>query len=299
LSLNKKVGSLINKEIKNQKQIFTIDVEDYYHVVENNKGLIPVSAWDACDNLVEKNMMILLDTLEEHQSKATCFFLGYIAKRYPLLIKRTQERGHEIASHGMYHQLLHTMSQQKFIQDINYSKKLMEDLSGSEIIGYRAPCFSILEDTKTYYDELVKAGYRYDSSVFPATHDLATFIQIQSLGPYEVKTDFGSIMEIPISTVSLLKKRMCFFGGGYFRLFPYLLIDKMADKVIQENRPLILYLHPREIDPTHPRIKMSAKRYFKSYVNLKSVHSKLNQILFKHAFETIRYYMQNVLFKNA
>ena len=271
--------------------IFSIDVEDYYHVVDEETD-VPISQWDSLPNRVEANLYKIFDILDKHNSKSTCFFLGYIAKRYPHLVKEAVRRGHEIASHGMYHRLVYTLSQNDFITDISESKHLLEDISGTPVRGFRAPCFSVLEDNKHFFSDLAKVGYTFDSSVFPVKRDFGG-IQTTQYAPYSIETENGIIHEFPITVAELFHKHICFFGGGYLRLFPYNIINHMSKKVNKENRPVIFYIHPREIDPEHPRIKMSRMRYFKSYVNLKTVESKLNKILSDHHCINYKEYMKN------
>jgi len=257
--------------------IFSIDVEDYYHVLDDCE-VISLDQWDNCLPLVEKNFTKLLDQLDRNNTKATCFFLGYIAKRFPHLVKEAANRGHELASHGMYHKLITQMSRIEFKEDITESKKLIEDISGIQVKGFRAPSFSVHKDNDFFFEELVNAGYTYDSSVFPANHDFGGYF-LEDTSPFKINTLNGSIIEFPISVTDAFNKRLCYFGGGFLRLFPYLLISYMSKKVNKENKPVIYYIHPREIDPNHPRLKMSFKRYVKSYINLKTTTPKIEKIL--------------------
>lgn len=270
--------------------IFSIDVEDYYHVLDQNE-IISIAEWDNCLPLVEKNLHKLFDLLDENNVKSTCFFLGYIGKRFPNLVKEAVARGHEIASHGMYHQLINKMNQNQLRDDLVNSKKLLEDLSGQVVKGFRAPSFSVFSDNPYFFEELALAGYSYDSSIFPANHDFGGY-KLEDPSPFKIKTKNGIITEFPITIARLANKRLCFFGGGFLRFFPYFLIKSMANQVISEGRPIVFYIHPREIDPTHPRLKMSFKRSIKSYINLKTTEPKLNSILREFKCTSFKKYIE-------
>ncbi|HVN15926.1 MAG TPA: polysaccharide deacetylase family protein, partial [Anaerolineales bacterium] len=185
-------------------------------------------------------------------------------------------RGHEVASHGYAHQLIYTQTESEFFADISKTKKILEDLSGEAVLGYRAPGFSITKKTPWALPSLAKAGYKYDSSLFPAKRGHGYYLEAKL---YPFKIEDLQLYEFPITVANLFSRRICFFGGGYLRLFPYFLIQNMAKKVADENRPVIYYIHPREIDPNHPRLTMNLSRRFRSYVNLKTTEPKLRNIV--------------------
>lgn len=254
--------------------IMSIDVEDWFHILEL-ESTPDVEHWSQLESRVEANFIKLLDILEEQASKATCFFLGWVAEKYPRIVKEAAKRKHEIASHGYAHQLICTQSPNAFLQDVTKNKKMLEDISGEAVIGFRAPGFSITPETTWAFEQLCKAGYQYDSSLFPAKRGHGYFLG-SKLYPYKLEDmDF---YEFPLTVASFGPKKICLFGGGYLRLFPYFLIKIMAEKVEKEKRPVIYYVHPREIDPHHPRLKMNLKRRFKSYVNLNTTEKKLQKI---------------------
>jgi polysaccharide deacetylase family protein (PEP-CTERM system associated) len=257
--------------------IISVDVEDWFHILELD-STPDIEGWRALESRVERNFHVLLDTFDETDTKATCFFLGWIAERFPHLIKEASARGHEIASHGYAHQLIYTQTRSQFAEDIRRAKKILEDITGESVVGYRAPGFSITVKTPWAFEELSAAGYRYDSSVFPAQRGHGGIVDAP-LQPYRIKTGTDPLIEFPISVASIMNRRVCFFGGGYLRLFPYSLIARMTRAVNQEGRPVIYYLHPREIDPLHPRLPMGLVRRFKSYVNLHSTLPKLKRLL--------------------
>jgi polysaccharide deacetylase family protein (PEP-CTERM system associated) len=220
----------------------------------------------------------LLELLADGGGTATCFVVGYFGKRFPQLIREAVAAGHEIAAHGYFHRLIYEMSPTGFYQDALATRKLLEDVSGAAVRGFRAPAFSVTARTPWFFEKLVEAGYRYDSSVFPAPHQTGGLAG-GALAPYTVPTAAGALAEFPITTVRVLGQPMCFFGGGYLRLFPYPVIRAMGRKAQSEGRPIIFYVHPREIDPDQPRLPMSRRRRFTCYVNLETTRPKIRHIL--------------------
>jgi len=257
--------------------IFSIDVEDWFNL--SGTGLEPPpSEWDQLESRVERNFRSLLELLAEGGGTATCFFIGYFAKRFPHLVREAMAAGHEIASHGYHHRLVYEMSPDEFYEDALAARKLLEDISGRAVHGFRAPAFSVTARTPWFFDKLAAAGYQYDSSVFPAHHQTGG-IATDKLAPHSVATSAGTLAEFPITAVRVLGKPVCFFGGGYLRLFPYPVIRTMGHRALREGRPIVLYVHPREIDPDHPRMPLSRRRKFTCYVNLRSTRPKIQQIL--------------------
>ena len=273
------------------QNVFTVDVEDWYHILDVPSAP-PIGAWQDLPSCVEKNFLTLLDIFDESGSKVTCFFLGWIAGRYPQLVREAVRRGHEIASHGFAHRLVFQMTPEEFRKDALMSRKLLEDLSGAVVRGYRAAGFSTTEAAPWFFGELIAAGYAYDSSVFPAKRGHGGW-DSSPMGPYTTVTNTGEIAEFPISVANVLGKRMCFSGGGYLRLFPYRVISRMAARIESAGRPVIFYIHPREIDSRHPRLQMSAYRRFKSYVNLESTLGKVRRILEEFSCGTFAEYMDS------
>lgn len=259
------------------KNILTIDVEDWFHILDI-EAEPSVDSWDTYPSRVEKNFIRLLDILSETGTISTCFFLEWIAKRFPQLIVEAKQRGHEIASHGTTHQLVYKQTQAEFLQDIRNAKLSIEDVAQVQINGYRAPGFSITNETKWAVDSLLLAEYTYDSSVFPASRGHGGIASAEPR-PHMLSSTNGSLKEFPISISSLLGKRYCFSGGGYFRFFPYTWIAKETKKLNRNGLPVICYLHPREIDPGQPRLPMNTFRKFKTYINLHHTEAKLRRYL--------------------
>jgi polysaccharide deacetylase family protein (PEP-CTERM system associated) len=257
--------------------IFSIDVEDWFNL-SGTGAEPPPSEWDRLESRLERNFHGLLELLAKGGGTATCFVVGYFGKRFPQLIREAVAAGHEIAAHGYFHRLIYEMSPTGFYQDALATRKLLEDVSGAAVRGFRAPAFSVTERTPWFFEKLVEAGYRYDSSVFPAPHQTGGLAG-GALAPYTVPTAAGALAEFPITTVRVLGQPMCFFGGGYLRLFPYPVIRAMGRKAQSEGRPIIFYVHPREIDPDQPRLPMSRRRRFTCYVNLETTRPKIRHIL--------------------
>lgn len=257
--------------------IFSVDVEDWFHILD-----IPsapeISEWDSLPSHVEKNFRKLLDIFSEKDVQVTCFFLGWVAQRFPHLVREAAGRGHEIASHGYSHKLIYRMTEQEFFQDAVKSKAIIEEITGRPVSGYRCSGFSVVEDTDWFFDGLMEAGYGYDSSVFPAPRGHGG-MKSGRCAPYLVAGDSRRLVEFPITTTRVFGRPLCLFGGGYLRFFPYSLIKKTALNVLREGRPVIFYIHPREMEPNHPRLPMSVRRRFKSYVGLKKTRGKIMRIL--------------------
>jgi len=258
------------------KNILSVDVEDWFHILE--VGSSPdLDDWRDQPSRVGENFLRMLDLFDRTGVRVTCFFLGWVAEQRPDLVREASGRGHEVASHGYGHRLIYTQTPAEFAADVSRAKDLLEQIAGNPVTGYRAPGFSIIRETMWAFEELVRAGYRYDSSVFPAPRGHGGIAGAQ-VAPHRIATPAGELIEFPLSVASLLGFRLCFFGGGYLRLAPLGLIRRMARKVNAEGRPVVYYVHPREIDPGHPRLSMNLKRRFKSYVNLHTTLPKLEAI---------------------
>jgi polysaccharide deacetylase family protein (PEP-CTERM system associated) len=273
------------------KSIFSIDVEDWFHILDV-PGTPDLEEWDSLPSLVEKNFHKLLDLFAEKNVRVTCFFLGWVAKKFPQLVREAAARGHEIASHGFAHRLVYTMTPNEFMQDLVLSKGILESMLGKPILGYRTSGFSVTDKTPWFFEKIVQAGYLYDSSVFPGPRQHGG-MKSDKLGPYYIGTDSGRLLEFPITVTKVGGRPLCFFGGGYLRLAPYPVIRNMARKVLGEKRPVIFYIHPREIDPNHPRLSMSAARRFKSYVNLRTTEEKIRRLVTDFPVTTFEDFIQH------
>jgi polysaccharide deacetylase family protein (PEP-CTERM system associated) len=273
--------------------IFSVDVEDWFHILGLPSTPDP-SQWDSLPSRIEQDFMRLLNLFSETDVKVTCFFLGWVARRFSHLVKEADKRGHEIASHGCSHGLVYEMRRQEFLQDAMESKKILEDIVGRRVVGYRCAGFSVVEETPWFFDALIEAEYGYDSSVFPAARDHGG-LRTNQLAPYFVGGDSGGLIEFPITVAKILGMPICFFGGGYLRLFPLFLIEAMTWRVLAEKRPVVFYIHPREVDPSHPRLPMSLGRRFKSYVNLRTTEAKIRRLVRRFQMTTFRSFIANDL----
>lgn len=276
--------------VSNAKAFFSIDVEEWFNILDV-PGEIPFEKWGEQENRLVSNMEHLLDLLRKNHVKATCFWLGYFAEKYPDLVRKCADEGHEIASHGYAHILAYRSSRDEFRMDIRKAKDILENITQKPVIGFRAAGFSIKDDSSWFFDEIRQAGYLYDSSVFPAQRDNGG-ISSAPLTIHIIKTSSGDLLEIPQSMVTLFGHRLNMFGGGYLRLFPYHLIKWGIKRLQCNNLPLVVYVHPREIDPDHPRLKMSAYRYFKSYVNLKTTEAKISRMCHDICFQKMNTFFE-------
>ena len=254
----------------------TIDVEDYFQVSAFAPHIARAD-WDSRECRVERNVSRILEMLDHAKIKATFFTLGWIAERYPQLIRRIVQEGHELASHGYGHERASDQNWESFFTDVNLAKILLEDLTGVEVRGYRAPSFSIGKDNQWAFDCLAKAGYRYSSSIYPIAHDHYGMPDAPRFA-YEVRP---GLLEIPITTLRLLGRNFPSSGGGYFRLLPYALSRWMLNRVNQgDGQAAIFYFHPWEIDVDQPRVEgIGAKTRFRHYVNIDRVEVRLGRLL--------------------
>ena len=254
----------------------TVDVEDYFQVSALAPN-IPRDTWDQRPCRVERNVSRLLEMFERRGVHATFFTLGWVAERYPQLVRDIVAGGHELASHGYSHLRATEQSRAEFLDDIHRAKGLLEDLGGRPVIGYRAPSFSIGTSNPWAFDALLEAGYRYSSSVYPVQHDHYGVPDAPRF-PYASRP---GLIEIPITTTNLLGRNLPAGGGGYFRLAPYALSRWALRRVNRrDRRPAIFYFHPWEIDPGQPRVaNTSLKTRFRHYVNLHRTEPRLERLL--------------------
>ena len=266
----------------------TIDVEDYYHVAALAPS-IPRNSWDERESRVVGNTRKLLTIFEEFDVCATFFVLGWVAERHPGLVKEIAARGHEIACHGFSHRAVYEQSPEEFREETRRSKDLLENVIGSEVLGYRAASFSITSRSLWALDTLVDLGFVYDSSIFPVRHDRYGIPNAERV-PHRMSTpNGGTIAEWPLSTAQVLGCRLPLAGGGYFRLLPYWFSRwGLASINGREGRPFIFYLHPWEIDPAQPRVSASWLSTFRHYTNLGKCEERLRRLLREFRFGTAR-----------
>lgn len=266
--------------------VLTVDVEEYYHGVEFGEALT-TEALGSLPSRVVAETERLLALLERHDARGTFFTLGIVAERYPRLVRAIAERGHEIASHGWDHTHVRALGPAGFAIDIRRAKRALESAAGRAVRGYRAPNYSIGADTPWVFDVLAEEGYAYDSSVHPIVHDRYGVPDAPRF-PHVVRRfpelDFW---EVPVGTARFASTNLP-LGGGFFRLFPGPLLTAAIERVNRrEGRPVVLYVHPWELDPDQPRPPMRPLQRFRHYVGLRRAEGKLGALLSRFRFTTV------------
>lgn len=265
------------------RNALSFDIEDWFQV-ENMKGAVRSSDWDSLELRVVRNTERILKLLRDSDTRATFFILGWVAERCHALVKEIARHGHEIASHGYGHDLVYSLSPERFREDIRKSKETIESLSGRRIYGYRAPSFSITKDSMWALDILKEEGFTYDSSVFPVSfHDRYGFDGCES-GPFRWP---NGLMEVPLTVYRIKWMALPLAGGGYFRLLPYMYFKYFFKKLNSKNERFTFYLHPWEIDPQQPRLKLPLSYRIRHYVNLDLTEKYLARLLHDFSFERI------------
>jgi polysaccharide deacetylase family protein (PEP-CTERM system associated) len=255
----------------------TVDVEDYFQV-SAFEAHVDKDQWQTWPLRVEQNTLRILDLFAAHRVRGTFFMLGWVAERYPDLVKRIVSGGHEIASHGWDHVRVNTQTPEEFRKDIERTRKLLQDLSGQPVLGYRAASYSIGASESWAWEQLADAGYRYSSSIVPIRHDL---YGIPGAPRFAFDTAGGRLLEIPITTVPLVGRNINCGGGGWFRLFPYNFSRWALTRVNElDGQAGIFYFHPWEIDPLQPRPRgLTLRTRFRHYINLNRTYARLEQLL--------------------
>ncbi len=256
----------------------SVDVEDWFQVGAFEKVIDPAD-WAGLECRVERNVDVVMALYADAGVKATFFTLGWVAARYPALMRKITEAGHELASHGWDHQRVFTMTPQAFADDIIKTRKLLEDTGGQPVRGYRAPSFSIDARTPWAHEILAEQGYRYSSSVAPIAHDHYGWAQAPRFGFRPVAG--SDLIEIPVTTAMLGQRRLAAGGGGFFRVLPYG-FSRWAIRQVntREQRPAIFYFHPWEIDPGQPRVANAPLRSkLRHYTNLDAMSGRLARVL--------------------
>jgi polysaccharide deacetylase family protein (PEP-CTERM system associated) len=265
---------VVSAQVRPPRAVMSIDVEDWFQV-ENLSGVVHRDTWNTRQLRVERNMDRMLALMAEKGVRSTCFVLGWIADRCPSLVKRIADEGHEIASHGFGHELLDTLSRDDFRADIEQSKRLLEELTGAPVIGYRAPAFSIKDWAIPILQEV---GFAYDSSAFPTlAHDRYGRLAGVSAGQGVVELRPG-FHEVCVSCLG--SRGIPWGGGGYFRLIPYPLFRRGVSHILRGGQPYVFYIHPWEIDPGQPRVDGLARGYrFRHYVGLRNCERRFQSLL--------------------
>jgi polysaccharide deacetylase family protein (PEP-CTERM system associated) len=272
----------------------TIDVEDYYHV-SAFESAIRCGDWERWPSRIERNTQRILGILDHANVHATFFVLGWIAERFPELVKTIHSQGHEIGSHGRMHRMIQNLSQDEFAEDLAASMRSIEAITGEPVRLYRAPSFSITPRTLWAIDLLRDAGIRCDSSVFPIHHDRYGFPQAP-LNPYQIAPD---MWEFPMTVLDKWGVRLPAGGGGYLRIYPYSLTRWALSNVNDSGRPVIVYVHPWELDSDQPRVSVSLTRRFRHYYNLGRTEERLRYLLGDFTFGPLSQALQGWRSQNA
>jgi polysaccharide deacetylase family protein (PEP-CTERM system associated) len=254
----------------------SVDVEDYFQVSAFERH-VPRERWDAIPSRVEVSTARVLDLFAEHQVRATFFTLGWVAERFPALVRRIHEEGHEVASHGHSHVRLTDQTAEQFRREAADTRKLLEDTAGCAVRGFRAASFSIDRRNLWALDVIAETGHAYSSSIYPVRHD---HYGLPDAPRFPFRCAGGALLEVPVTTVSFLGRTLPAGGGGYFRLLPYRYFRWATRRVNEgEGRPTVFFLHPWEVDPGQPRQPgLDPKTRFRHYVNLSRMLPRLARL---------------------
>ncbi|HYE86796.1 MAG TPA: XrtA system polysaccharide deacetylase [Vicinamibacterales bacterium] len=272
----------------------TVDVEDYFHatafdrVVSRADGRRRPSArsdrWGELESRVVPNTHRLLELFAANNVRATFFILGWVAERFPQLVRDIADGGHELASHGFHHQLVYLLTPEQFRHDVRRARAVIEDAAGLRVRGYRAPSFSIVKQSLWALDVLIEEGHTYDASIFPIHHDRYG-IPDAPRRAHVVARPAGAIVEVPASTLRLARTNYPIAGGGYFRLFPYTVSKAAISHLNQRERlPAVVYIHPWEVDPAQPRLPLPPAMRWRHHVGIGTALDKLRNVLADFAF---------------
>src|SRR5437867_599420 len=262
--------------------VFTVDVEEYFQVNAFD-GVIARSDWDAQRSRVAFGVDHLLDLLARHGVTGTFFVLGWIADRQPAVVRRIADAGHEVASHGWSHRRVTTLTRQGLHAELRDSKRLLEDVSGQQVLGFRAPSFSITPGFEWAFDLLLEEGYRYDSSLFAVRRPGYGYPGVSEY-PHAIERPAGSIFELPLATVTWCGLRLPAAGGGYFRHFPYAFTRRAFRELTRRGIPGTFYIHPWELDPDQPRLRVPAATRMRHYGGLRHTSLRLSRLLSQFRF---------------
>jgi polysaccharide deacetylase family protein (PEP-CTERM system associated) len=267
------------------RNVMSVDVEDWF-CVHNLSRLIPYADWDKCESRVERSTVRLLDLFGKHGVEATFFVLGWVADRFPDLVREIERRGHEVATHGYSHQLLTSMRPEEFRADLQRSLVALARTTTQEVRGFRAPSFSLTKRTLWAIDILRESGIQYDSSVFPVGFHPDYGIADADLRPHRLA---NGLTELPMGVAEVLGLRIPCSGGGYFRLYPYAVTRALMRMCNQQGRPVMFYLHPWEADPGQPRVSgLSWSKRFRHYNSLDRTEERLESLLTDFTFTSAR-----------
>jgi polysaccharide deacetylase family protein (PEP-CTERM system associated) len=265
----------------------TVDVEDYYQV-ESFADIVSRQDWARWESRIERNTYKLLEVFARHNAHGTFFILGWVAERHPRLAREILSAGHEIACHSYDHQFILNQRREDFRADVRRAKTLIEDITGAAVEGYRAPTYSIVEQTLWALEILVEEGFRYDSSIFPIHHDRYGVPGARRF-PYVIYCASGEIIEFPPSTTRLAGLNLPMIGGGYFRLLPYPVFQWGLRRINRiEGQSAIFMVHAWEVDPDQPVLPGTPLNIWRHRINLRLTESRLERLLGEFRFAPVR-----------
>jgi len=270
------------------KNILTIDVEDWFHILEIPSNIL-LQDWIYLESRVVFNTLLILDLLDNYNTKGTFFVLGWVAKHFPDLVREIEKRGHEIGTHGYSHELIYNLTPDRFRRDVSLSLEYLSRITSRQIFGYRAPGFSLSSRTLWALDILVELGFVYDASIFPMKRNHGGFPEFIADNNWIITPQGNNILEIPVAPIiNCFGKKLYLFGGGYFRITPYPIIRQAMRYLNKQEKQVLVYIHPREFDAKHPRLKMNLNRSFMTYVNLDKTQAKFELLMSEFKFNSIR-----------
>lgn len=267
------------------EHLFTVDVEDYFQV-NAFEGTVLRTNWDSYPTRVERNVDILLGLLDRKGVRGTFFTLGWVARKHPSIVRKIAAGGHEIASHGWWHRKVTSLTPEEFRADVRSSKSLLESVSGQRVYGYRAPSFSIVPGGEWAFDILLEEGYRYDSSLFPIRRPDYGYPGVPP-DPHLIRRPSGTLLELPLATMSLAGVRLPAAGGGYFRNFPFGVFRQAFRRLSARNTSGMFYIHPWELDPAQPRLPVSLLARLRHYSGLERTLPRLERLLDEFRFTSV------------
>jgi polysaccharide deacetylase family protein (PEP-CTERM system associated) len=282
------------------RHLMTVDVEDYFQV-EAFAEIVPRDSWDFWPCRVVESTRAVLDLFDRHETKATFFFLGWIAKKFPALVREVQGRGHELACHSFWHRRIYSLTPEEFRRDTQQAKDVIEQASGAQVIGYRAPSWTITNKSMWALDLLAEMGFLYDSSIYPIRHDIYGVPGAHRL-PHTLSCGNGkSLREFPPTTVRIAGVTLPAAGGGYLRVLPFRYNEfAFRQMITKHQRPVVVYFHPWEFDPDQPRIRAKLRSTFRHYTNLGKMQGRVGKLLEQYSFGTFRSVLeQNGALKNS
>ena len=269
--------------VRSPRHCFTVDVEEHFQV-SAFESVVPRSEWDRQPSRVVENTERLLDLLAEHQSFGTFFVLGWVADRHPELVKKIANTGHEVGSHGWWH--YRATDRKVFAEEIRSSKRTLEDVTGHPVRGFRAPSFSITEGREWAFDELLEAGYQYDSSIFPIRRPGYGYPSAPRW-PYRIQRPAGQLLELPMTTLAFGPMRLPAAGGGYLRQIPFGVIRAAFREAEERGGPGMFYIHPWEVDVDQPRLSVGPITRMRHYRGLERSMPRMRRLLQEFQFTSV------------